>query len=187
MAQMTLTEDVEDIDEIALAGARRGDSRAFERLYRAYAGRIYGLCLRMTANHAIAEDCTQETFINAWKGLKDFESRSALGTWLHRIAVNTVLGRARRGEFEMKQELDESAPVPDCLVVLHDELAVQDLEKLLGKLPGGARSVVVLYGVYGYSHEETAQMLGIAVGTCKAQLHRARHLLKDHMMAEGWA
>jgi RNA polymerase sigma-70 factor, ECF subfamily len=186
MAQLLPTEDVDDIDEIALAGARRGDSRAFERLYRAYVGRVYGLCLRMTANRAMAEDCTQETFINAWKGLKDFESRSALGTWLHRIAVNSVLGRARRGELEMKQDLEDTADVPDALVAPNDELAVEDLEKLLGKLPGGARSVVVLYGVYGYSHEETAHMLGIAVGTCKAQLHRARHLLKDHMVAEGW-
>ena len=187
MAQMALREDVEETDEIALAGARRGDTHAFERLYKAYVGRIYGLCLRMTANRAIAEDCTQETFINAWKGLKDFESRSAFGTWLHRIAVNSVLGRARRGEFEMRHEPDDAAPVPDSLIVPNDELAVEDLETMLGRLPGGARSVVVLYGVYGYSHEETAQMLGIAVGTCKAQLHRARHLLKDQMLAEGWA
>ncbi len=184
---MTLRQDTDDIDEVALAGARRGDTHAFERLYKAYVGRIYGLCLRMTGNRALAEDCTQEAFINAWKGLKDFQNRSAFGTWLHRIAVNAVLGRARRGELDLEPELDDSMPTPAGLIVSSDELQLEDLETMLGRLPGGARSVVVLYAVYGYSHEETAQMLGIAVGTCKAQLHRARHLLKDHMQAEGWA
>lgn len=180
-------DDIDDIDEIALARARRGDTVAFERLYKAYVGRIYGLCLRMTGNRALAEDCTQEAFINAWKGLKEFQSRSAFGTWLHRIAVNAVLGRARRGELELEPELDDSKPTPASQIVPSDDLALDDLEKILLRLPGGARSVVVLYGVYGYSHEETAEMLGIAVGTCKAQLHRARHLLKGHMQVEGWA
>ena len=143
MAESTPSEDADELDDIALAGARRGDARAFERLYKAYVGRIHGLCLRMTANRAIAEDCTQETFVNAWKGLKDFESRSSLGTWLHRIAVNTVLGRGRKGELDISPELDESAPLPDSQVVVNDELAVEDLEKILGRLPGGARSVVV--------------------------------------------
>jgi len=186
MAQSIPSEDVDEIDEIALAGARRGDVRAFERLYKAYVGRVYGLCLRMTANRALAEDCTQETFISAWKGLKDFESRSAFGTWLHRIAVNSVLGRARRGDLVLNPELDEDAAPAPSQVVQQDELGMEDLEKVLDRLPGGARSVAVLYGVYGYSHEETAQMLGIAVGTCKAQLHRARQLLKGELQAEGW-
>jgi RNA polymerase sigma-70 factor, ECF subfamily len=87
-------------------------------------------------------------------------------------------------EFEFTTDVDHTS---SAQVVPNDELHVEDIEKILGKLPGGARSVVVLYGVYGYSHEETADMLGIGVGTCKAQLHRARHLLKDRMLAEGWA
>ena len=184
MAQLNPNDAADGTDEIALAGARRGDTAAFERLYRTHVGRIYALCLRMTGNRAMAEDCTQETFINAWKGLKSFESRSAFGTWLHRIAVNSVLGRGRRGEMDVVPEIPESA---SAAFVPNNELALEDLEKMLSKLPGGARSVVVLYGVYGYSHEETADLLGIAVGTCKAQLHRARHLLKGQMQAEGWA
>jgi len=184
MAQMTPNDVADGTDEIALAGARRGERGAFERLYKAHVGRIYGLCLRMTGNRALAEDCTQETFINAWKALKSFESRAAFGTWLHRIAVNAVLGRGRRGELDLIPDATESATAS---LVPNDELAIEDLEKMLGRLPGGARSVVVLYGVYGYTHEETADMLGIAVGTCKAQLHRARHLLKGQMQVEGWA
>jgi RNA polymerase sigma-70 factor (ECF subfamily) len=184
MAQSNPNEAVDNTDEIALAGARRGDTAAFERLYKAHVGRIYGLCLRMTGNRAMADDCTQETFISAWKGLQSFENRSAFGTWLHRIAVNSVLGRGRRGDLDSVPELDETR---SAQVVPNDQMEIEDLEKMLEKLPGGARSVVVLYGVYGYSHEETADMLGIAVGTCKAQLHRARHLLKGQMQAEGWA
>jgi len=184
MAQTTPNEAADGTDELVLAGARRGDTAAFERLYKAYVGRVYGLCLRMTGNRAMAEDCTQETFINAWKALKNFESRSCYGTWLHRIAVNAVLGRGRRGELDAVPEVRDTE---EARFVPTDELAIEDLEKMLGKLPGGARSVVVLYGVYGYSHEETAELLGIAVGTCKAQLHRARHLLKGRMQAEGWA
>src|SRR6266702_7612966 len=73
-----------------------GDVRAFERLYREHAGRVYGLCLRMTRDPALAEDCTQETFVNAWRALERFETRSSLATWLHRIAVNVALGKRRK-------------------------------------------------------------------------------------------
>jgi RNA polymerase sigma-70 factor, ECF subfamily len=173
-------------DELALARARRGDVAAFEGLYRTYVGRVYGLCLRMTRNSALAEDCTQETFISAWRGLAGFENRSAFQTWLHRIAVNTVLARSRKGELDLQAPLEETG-MPERCATDPADLAVDDLEQLLGRLPAGARNVAVLYGVYGYTHEETADLLGIAVGTCKAQLHRARHLLKGHLQAEGWA
>src|ERR1700749_305108 len=82
--------------------ARSGDTRAFERLYREHVGRVYGLCLRMTRDPAIAEDCTQETFINAWKALARFETRSSLATWLHRIAVNSALAKRRRKSVVME-------------------------------------------------------------------------------------
>src|ERR1700720_2590852 len=73
-----------------------GDTRAFERLYREHAGRVYGLCLRMTRDVHLAEDCTQETFINAWRALPRFQTRSSLSTWLHRIAVNVSLAKRRK-------------------------------------------------------------------------------------------
>src|SRR5579864_1629972 len=73
-----------------------GDTRAFERLYREHAGRVYGLCLRMTRDVQLAEDCTQDTFINAWRALAKFETRSSLSTWLHRIAVNVSMAKRRK-------------------------------------------------------------------------------------------
>src|SRR3954464_3831674 len=86
--------------------ARRGDSHAFERLYREFSGRVYGLCLRMTRDPAHAEDCAQEAFINAWRALDRFEIRSSFSTWLHRIAVNVVLGKRRRVSFMSEAPLD---------------------------------------------------------------------------------
>src|SRR6478609_8463267 len=101
-------------DEIGWEGAliqraRRGDSHAFERLYREYSGRVYGLCLRMTRDPATAEDCTQEAFINAWRALDRFEDRSSMATWLHRIAVNVVLGK-RRKSAPMMVDWDSLVP-----------------------------------------------------------------------------
>jgi RNA polymerase sigma-70 factor (ECF subfamily) len=160
--------------------ARRGDSHAFERLYREYSGRVYGLCLRMTRDAAAAEDCTQEAFINAWRALERFETRSAFGTWIHRIAVNVVLGKRRRVSFgaETATESEELEASDWCFDTPVEE---SEIEEAIAKLPEGARDVLVLSGIYGYSHIETAQMLGLAEGTCKAQLHRARKLLAERL------
>ena len=153
----------------------------FEGLYRAHLGRVYGLCLRLTGQPALAEDCTQECFIAAWRALPTFESRSQLSTWLHRIAVNTVLTHRRRRPSDALRQagaLDEAAAeVPD----FNDAAGTLDVEAALDRLPPGARDVVVLVGVYGHSHEEAASMLGIAIGTSKAQLHRGRKLLAQQL------
>jgi len=166
-------------DERALVdSARRGAPAAFEALYRNHVGHVYGLCLRMTANPATAEDCTQEAFIQAWRSLPAFEGRAAFGTWLHRIAVNAVLAQGRR----RREQVGADVPADEAAAALPDpsasnDGAVLDLEAAIARLPAGARQVLVLVGVYGHSHEEAAALLGIAVGTCKSQLHRARQLL----------
>jgi RNA polymerase sigma-70 factor, ECF subfamily len=163
--------------------ARRGDSHAFERLYREYSGRVYGLCLRMTRDPAAAEDCTQEAFINAWRALDRFETRSAFGTWMHRIAVNVVLGKRRRVSYGTETTL-ESEVLEATEWSFDTPVEEGEIEAAIAKLPEGARDVLVLSGIYGYSHIETAQMLGLAEGTCKAQLHRARKLLAERLNVE---
>jgi RNA polymerase sigma-70 factor (ECF subfamily) len=172
-----------DSDEHWIERARLGDRAAFERLYRAHSGRVYGLCLRITRDTAVAEDCTQETFISAWRSLARFEGRSALGTWLHRIAVNVALARSRRGALEVVPAPDEDDRDDTERLVVDDDTPPIDVENAIASLPEGARYVLVLYGIYGYTHEEAADMLGIAVGTCKAQLHRARRLLRERLSA----
>jgi len=165
--------------------ARRGSTAAFERLYRNHVGNVYGLCLRMTANRATAEDCTQEAFIQAWNKLDKFRGDSAFGTWMHRIAVNAVLGRIRKS----KREQDRIQAVADTVtapVFTGDSGELRDLAEAIDRLPEGARHVFVLNAVYGYSHEESSDMLGIAVGTTKAQLHRARRLLAQQLEEQGY-
>jgi RNA polymerase sigma-70 factor, ECF subfamily len=159
--------------------ARSGDRRAFERLYREHAGRVYGLCLRMTRDAQLAEDCTQETFINAWRALGKFETRSSLSTWLHRIAVNVSLAKRRKsGPVEPSLEEEEGIASEWTLETPVEE---REIESAIAGLPEGARDALVLHALYGYSHGEAAQMLGIAEGTCKAQLHRARALLRERL------
>jgi RNA polymerase sigma-70 factor (ECF subfamily) len=164
--------------------ARSGDTRAFERLYREHSGRVYGLCLRMTRDAAMAEDCTQETFINAWRALDRFETRSSLRTWLHRIAVNVALGKRRKASAVMEStatEEGEALEAAETQWTLETPVEVDEIERAISALPDGARDVLVLYAIYGYSHAEAAEMLGVAEGTCKAQLHRARGLLRGKL------
>jgi RNA polymerase sigma-70 factor (ECF subfamily) len=163
--------------------AQASDPRAFEKLYRAHVDRIYGLCLRMTGNPSEAEDCTQDAFIQAWNKLEKFRGDSAFGTWMHRVAVNTVLGRMRKS----RREQDRIRAVSDLDQALHtvaDDGELRDLEQAINELPSGARHVFVLHAVYGYSHGETGDMLGIAEGTSKAQLNRARRLLAQQLDTE---
>jgi RNA polymerase sigma-70 factor (ECF subfamily) len=163
----------EPTDTIAAAAA--GDVAAFERLYRQFSPRVYGLCLRLTGQREAAEDCTQESFVAAWRALSRFERRSRFSTWLHRIAVHCVLSRRKglRVEYEVAEPL---SGMPDRADPGGGSPPL-DVERAIAALPEGARHVLVLVGIYGYSHAEAAGVLKIAEGTCKAQLHRARGLL----------
>lgn len=166
-----------------VAAAAAGSTAAFEQLYRRYAARVHALCLRMTGNVATAEDCVQEAFVQAWRNLGQFETRSAFGTWLHRIAVNTVLQQARRRRETLGEDDSIEREVADRMAdpLAEDPAGDRDLEVAIAALPAGARHVLVLVGLYGHSHEEASQLLGVAVGTCKAQLHRARALLSARL------
>ena len=180
---MTRPAEVPQDDDRELARrARDGDTKAFERLYRRYSGRVHSVCLRLAGNAALAEDCTQDAFVRAWESLAGFRGESSFGTWLHRIAVNTVLERhrtqLRQGTwFTLKDEDAVNAvasPEPG------PELGM-DLEEAIAGLPPAARMVFVLFDVEGHSHEEIAELTGLAVGTCKAHVHRARQLLRARL------
>lgn len=176
----TVTETSFGDEQRLLQRARKSDSSAFEALYRLHVDRVYGLCLRMTGNVSEAEDCTQEAFIQAWTRLDKFRGDSSFGTWLHRVAVNVVLGRLRKSRRE-QDRMRAVADVAPARESVGDSAELNDLEAALGELPSGARHVFVLNAVYGYSHDETGEMLNIAAGTSKAQLHRARRLLAQQL------
>ena len=165
--------------DVGLAAA--GDRRAFERLYRQHVTRVYTLCARMVNDRARAEELTQDVFVRAWEKLSLFRGESAFGTWLHRLAVNVVLNdRKTEGRQRSRYEDDEEGDAIDHLPSRpHAPGDRMDLEMAIGKLPKGARRVFTLHDVEGYKHEEIADMLGVTTGATKAQLHRARMLLRE--------
>ena len=161
--------------------AKDGDVTAFEQLYRQNERRVFALCLRMSSNPSLAEEITQDVFVRAWRKLSSFRGDSAFSSWLHPIAVNTALSerRARVRRTSRVFATDDLTPFekpPQQKQAGAD--AGFDLEAAMRELPPGARAVFVLHDVEGYRHEEIARTMGIAVGTSKAQLHRARALLR---------
>lgn len=162
--------------------ASEGDLEAFEALYRSHVHRVYALCLRMSGDAGHAERLVQDTFVLAWRKRASFRGEAAFGTWLHRIAVNAVLtDRRSRGRRQARLDALEEDPEAIRATPPADPGTRMDLERAIQALPEGARDVFVLHEIEGFTHEEIAEMSGIAVGTSKAQLHRARSLLKDRL------
>jgi len=160
--------------------AQKGDVAAFEELYRENLGRVYAVCLRLCGDPGRAEELTQDVFVRAWEKLGTFQGKSAFSTWLHRLAVNVVLGERRSEKVRVgKVFVTDDLEVFDSPTLGLDPGDGIDLERAIAALPQGARTVLVLHDVEGYRHEEIAEMQGTAVGTSKAQLHRARKLLRE--------
>lgn len=167
-------------DTSDVAAAARGDAQAFARLYQQHVSRIHALARRMTSAEHAAE-LTQDVFVRAWEKLHTFRGEAQFGTWLHRLAVNLILSRRSRMKVQRdRTEWDEGAL--DRLEARPSGREMRmDFETAMDKLPEGARQVFVLHDVEGYRHEEIAGFLGVTTGTTKAQLHRARMLLRGHL------
>ena len=167
-----------------VARAQAGDQTAFRELYRQHAGRVYALCLRLTGSASDAEERTQDVFVRLWDKLSSFRGESAFSSWLHRLAVNVVLNERRT----TKRREQRVMPVEDPGALEHSKgnptegLRI-DLEQAIAELPNGAREVFVLFDIEGYGHAEIAALVGIAEGTSKAQLFRARQLLREKLDA----
>ncbi len=177
----------EERDHALVRAASGGDMRAFEAIYRRHAGRIHGVILRLVGGHGVrAEDLTQEAFVRAWQALPQFRFESAFATWLHRLAVNTALMelRSRRGQPHFDEDEDRLDDLGMADSAGQGTALSMDLERAVATLPPRARAVLVLYDVEGWKHEEIATELGMAVGSSKAQLHRARQLLRDRLGAQ---
>jgi RNA polymerase sigma-70 factor (ECF subfamily) len=175
--QRTETADAEMADA-ALAAS--GDGRAFERLYRAHAPRIHTLVRRMIDADQ-ADDITQDIFVRAWEKLGTFRGEAAFGTWLHRLAVNVILGRRQtiggeRARFLTTEDALDAIPARSAPA----EHGI-DFENALARLPDGARQVFLLHDVAGYKHEEIADLMGVVPGTSKSQLHHARMALRKYL------
>jgi RNA polymerase sigma-70 factor (ECF subfamily) len=171
-------------DELALLErCRRGDLGAFEELYRTHAGRLYSVALRLVRNPADAEDLLQEIFLAAHRKLDTFRGESALGTWLYRLATNLCLDHLRSRTGRSRQVTDSIDDEQGLFDIASSTLAAQtvtkmDLERALARLPEGCRAAFVLHDVEGLEHREVAQILGVAEGTSKSQVHKARLKLR---------
>jgi RNA polymerase sigma-70 factor (ECF subfamily) len=163
--------------------AQSGDVGAFELLYREHSPRIYALCLRLKAgDKSDATELLQDVFIKAWRRLDTFRGDCAFVSWLHRLAVNTMLENARSDQRRTARVL----PMEDTsrLAGAARSSGVEsrmDMESAIASLPKGARLAFVLHDVEGYQHQEIAEQLSVTVGTVKAQLHRARRLLRERL------
>ena len=173
-----------DLDEANVRAAAAGDMTAFEALYRQHVRRIHAVVWRLVGGvDARAEELTQETFIRAWQSLPNFRFQSSFATWLHRLAVNTGLMELRARRTGEDREIDDNALAE---IGIGDSAGQGtalriDLERAVATLPPRARAVLILYDIEGWKHEEIAAQLGMAVGSSKAQLHRARAMLRQRL------
>ncbi|MPY87155.1 MAG: sigma-70 family RNA polymerase sigma factor [Luteitalea sp.] len=179
-------------DASLVARCLAGDVSAFEELYRQHAGRLYSLALRMLGNAADAEDLLQEVFLTAYRKLAGFKGASTLGTWLYRLTVNACLDhlRSRSARNDLRTDSLDRADRPPVAIV-HPaagsgrpeslDYSRFDLERAIRQVPQAARTCFVLHDIEGFEHHEIATMLGIAVGTSKSQVHKARMKIREHL------
>ncbi|MGA8306021.1 MAG: sigma-70 family RNA polymerase sigma factor [Candidatus Acidiferrales bacterium] len=185
--------DLPDSEAIRLA--QQGDPAAFEALYRRHSRRVFGVCLRMAANRSEAEDLTQETFLTVFRKIQSFRGESAFSTWVHRVTVNTVLMRFRRKELASdsldepndrnEEEFKEPLQLGERDLQLSGTIDRINLERAIGRLAPGCRTMFLLHDVEGYRHDEIAAIAGCTVGNSKSQLHKARTRLREILRNEG--
>lgn len=165
--------------------AQQGDVDAFERLYRAHAPAVHALARRMLGDDGAAREMVQDVFVRAWERLGSFRGESTFGTWLHRVGVNLILNQLRVTKRDVARfiddEPDDAAPSAAAPASGVDERI--DLDAAIARLPAGARAAFVLHDIEGYAHDEIARMLGLAPGTIRAQLWRARRQLMRYLDA----
>lgn len=163
-----------------VAGAAAGDVRAFERLYTTHLPKVHSLVRRMSGGRD-ADELTQDVFVRVWQKLASFRGESAFGTWLHRLAVNVVIERFRQ-EATRRQRMHDGEGIFETLPApARSDDAGMDFEAAIATLPDGARRVFVLHDIEGYKHHEIGTLLEISAGTSKAQLHRARMMLRRYL------
>jgi RNA polymerase sigma-70 factor (ECF subfamily) len=167
-----------------IQSARQGDQEAIRLLYDRHSSQVYAVARRLTGDDALAEDCAQEAWIRALRGLPSYRGDAAFSTWIHRIAINSALG-ARRRHW---QRQDRESPLQDTLPSPYPReapLLRLRLERAMNELPKGMRQVMILHDVEGFTHQEIGEMLGIDPGTSKSQLFRARAKMRAHLKGQG--
>lgn len=178
----------------AIRLAQQGNAQAFEHLYKLHSKRVFNLCLRMVGDRDEAEDLAQESFLQLFRKIHTFRGESAFSTWLHRLAFNVVLMRLRKKRI-VQSSLEEMTEPNEDREKPRREFGAQDpilsgavdrvvLERAVQQLAAGYRSVFILHDVWGYEHQQIAQILECSVGNSKSQLHKARFRLRKILQTE---
>ena len=181
---MVLTRESASPDDAAdVMLAAKGDRKAFERLYRLHVNRVFTLCTRMCGSRVRGEELTQDVFVRAWEKLPQFRGDAQFSTWIHRVAVNIVL-TDRKNEARNRKRMVEEEPEREDTPLQKASVTPgygdrMDITAAMETLPAGAKQIFILHDIEGYKHEEIAEMCGITAGGSKAQLHRARLLLRE--------
>lgn len=167
-------------DQDLIHSARHGDMAAIRLLYDRHSARVYSVARRLTGDDVLAEDCAQETWLRALRGLESYRGDASFSTWLHRIAINSALSARRRVSRRRQREAPladaRSASRPDAMPLLRVRL-----ERALAALPDRMRQVLVLHDIEGFTHREIGQLLGVGEGTSKSQLFHARARMRDRL------
>ncbi|MDN4502350.1 sigma-70 family RNA polymerase sigma factor [Alteromonadaceae bacterium BrNp21-10] len=179
-ATIIAAEQTFDAEQRLIIRAKAGDKLAFEQLYQRYVGMVYSLCLRLMVDRSLAEDATQEVFIQLWRKLDNFQGNSKFSTWLHSVTSNVAISylRKQRGWLQRMFTLEQTEVMQHVAEASTDQV---DLDAYIKRLPERARIVFVLHAIEGYRYEEIAGLTNMAVGSSKAQFHRAKQLLQEWM------
>lgn len=169
---------IDDEEQRLLLLVTQKNQAAFHLLYDKYLGQVYGLCFRLTGTKQMAEEATQEVFLQLWRKLSEFEGKSKFSTWLHRLTSNVTISYLRKQKSWLNKVIntEEAESLAEPEAQASPDLG--RLDKLIKRLPERARIVFVLHGIEGYRHEEVARVMTTSVGNSKAQFHRAKGLIK---------
>lgn len=167
-------------DLALVESVKQGDRQAYRALYDRHVGKVYALCFRLAADKSLAEDITQEVFIQLWRKIDNFHGQSQFSTWLHSVTSNVAVSyiRKQKGWWQRMFNIEDAGLAESADSGCPDNI---DLESYICRLPERARMVFVLHAIEGYRHEEIADMLAMAVGSSKAQFHRAKQLISEWM------
>jgi RNA polymerase sigma-70 factor (ECF subfamily) len=177
----------------AIRRAQDGDAAAFEYLYKLHSKRVYGVCLRMLRNRSDAEDLTQQIFLRLFRKIGTFRGDSGFSTWLHRVAVNSVLMHLRRrrpteihsgSSNEAGTDFDAPHEYGASDTSMLGAIERLNLMRAIRKLPAGCKRLFLLHDVLGYRHGEIAELVGCSIGCSKSQVHKARKRLQQLLHGE---